>query len=116
MLPCRHIRTTQWDALCKSHKEIIGDAGSKFWLGVNAKIVDDDSLEKACEELFPEDCPDEWSIQDRAVSHPDKFTKYKRYLKSSYRCRLIWKFTPVIRKEWVDRIELMFKGCCAPEY
>lgn len=115
MLPCRHLRETQWIALCKSQKEIIDGAGSNFWKKIGATIVDDDSLERVAEELFPEDCPDEWSIADRAISHPDKFTKYKIYIKPSYRCKKLWGFAPVLRKEWASRIELLFKACLAPE-
>jgi len=115
MLPCRHVRATQWDVFCKSHKELIRGAGSLFWKDVDSQIVDDESLERITGELFPEDCPDEWSIKDRAISHPDKFSKYKRHLKPSYRCKLLWKFTPVLRAEWSVRIEALFKACSAPE-
>jgi hypothetical protein len=115
MLPCRHVRDTQWNALCKSQKEIIDGAGSNFWKNAGTSIVDDESLERVAEELFPEDCPDEWSIADRAISHPDKFTKYKIYIKPSYRCKKLWGFAPVLRKTWSSRMELLFKACLAPE-
>jgi hypothetical protein len=115
MLPCRHKRATQWEVLCKSHKEIITGAGSRFWSDVAASISDDDVFEQVTEELFPEDCPDEWSIADRAVSHPDKFVKYKQYIRPTYRCKLLWGFVPVLRIEWFPALDTLFKACLAPE-
>lgn len=115
MLPCRHVRVTQWDALCKSQREIIEGAGSRFWVEQGARITDDESLEAVTEELFPEDCPDEWSIANRAFSHPDKFVKYKIHIKPSYRCKLLWSFSPALRNSWSMRMELLFKACSAPE-
>ena len=113
-LPCRHIRLTQYEALCKSHKEIMKDAGSVFWKEVHATVVDDDTLEAAVETYFPDDTPDEWSIEARSVSHPVNFKKYKRFIKPSYRAKLLWNFAPVIRKEW--DVEAAYKACLAPEY
>jgi len=115
MLPCRHKRLTQWEALCKSHKEIIDGAGSRFWSDVAASINGDDFFEKVTETLFPEDCPDEWSIADRAVSHPDKFVKYKVLIRPSYRFKLLWGFTPVLRVEWFAALDTLFKACLSPE-
>ena len=115
MLPCRHKRLTQWEALCKSHKEIIDGAGSRFWSDVASTITDDDVFESVTEELFPEDCPDEWSIADRAVSHPDKFVKYKKYIRPTYRFKLLWRFVPVLRVEWFSALDTLFKACLAPE-
>jgi hypothetical protein len=115
MLPCRHKRNTQWEVLCKSHREIIMGAGSRFWSDVAARISDDDVFETVSEELFPEDCPDEWSIADRAVSHPDKFVKYKQHIRPTYRCKLLWGFVPALRVEWFDALNTLFKACLAPE-
>ena len=113
-LPCRHVRKTQYDVLCRSHKEIMKDACTVFWKEIDATVIDDDSLEAAVEEYFPDDTPDEWSIEDRSCSHPVKFTKYKRFIKPSYRAKLLWGFAPVIKKEW--DLDTAFKACLAPEY
>ena len=116
MLSQKHKRVEQSDALCKTQKEIIGCAGSKFWNEVNEKIVDDDSLEELTEELFPDDTPDEWSVQERNKSHPVEFISYKRFIKTSYRAKLLWGFAPALKKEWSVRIDSIFKFCLAPEY
>jgi hypothetical protein len=115
MLPCRHKRVTQWEALCKSHKEIIEGGGSRFWSDLAATISDDEAFEGLAEELFPEDCPDEWSIADRAISHPDKFVKYKVLIRPTYRFKLLWGFVPALRVEWFSALDTLFKGCLAPE-
>jgi len=112
-LPCRHVRLKQSEALCKSHKEIMRDAGTGFWKEVYATIIDDESLESAVDLFFPDDTPDEWSIETRSVSHPVTFIKYKVLLKPSYRAKLLWGFAPVIRKKWA--VEAAFKACWAPE-
>jgi hypothetical protein len=94
------------------------EMGCKFWLNVGALIQDDDTLESVVEEYFPDDIPDEWSIEDRAQSHPVTLDVYKVHMKPEYRIKVVWglkKHVPLFLKSWYPAVKLLFKACGVPD-
>lgn len=116
-LPRGYKRVLQADALCESAVKVM-ELGCKFWLNVGALIQDDDTLESVVGDYFPDDIPDEWSIADRAQSHPVALDVYKVHMKPEYRVKVVWglkKHIPLFLKSWYPTIKLLFKACGVPD-
>jgi hypothetical protein len=116
-LPRGYKRVLQADALCESAVKVM-EMGCKFWQNVGALIQDDDTLESVVSEYFPDDIPDEWSVQDRAQSHPVALDVYKVQMKPDYRVKVVWglkKHVPIFLKSWYPAIKLLFKACGVPD-
>jgi hypothetical protein len=91
------------------------DKGTAFWQTVKALIVDDDSLESMYETYFPDDIPDEWSLIDRAKSHPNKLDVYKIQIHPEFRMKKVFSSVCVIRQPWFSTLNLLFKACRVPD-
>jgi len=100
--------------LCCSALQLI-DKGTTFWQTVKAQVVDDDSLESMFETYFPDDCPDEWSLIDRAKSHPNKLDVYKIQIHPEFRMKKVFSSVCVIRQPWFSALNLLFKACRVPD-
>jgi len=107
-------RVTQNDGLNIGWRDILTN-GCAFWKRQIERIVDDDSQETVYAELFPDDIPDEWGLEAKAKSHPVKSDTYKMYTKQNYRMKLVWGFSPVLRKSWEPRLKALFKASLCPD-
>lgn len=114
VLPKGYKRVLQETALCCSPIELL-ENGCAFWKSIRNQIVDDDSLENIVEKYFPDDIPDEWSIEDRAYSHVLKLDAYKINIRPEYRMKKIWNATCVIAMDWYPHIKSLFKACRVPD-
>ena len=114
MLPHGGGRVTQNDGLNICWREIM-TKGCVFWKSQMERIIDDESLEAVYAELFPDDIPDEWGLEAKNISHPVKSDTYKIYTKQSYRMKLVWGFSPVLRKAWDSRLKNLFKVAYVPD-
>lgn len=116
MLPHGYKRILQADALCESAVKVMA-LGCKFWQNIGSLINDDSSLESVVDTYFPDDIPDEWSVTDRAKSHPVALDVYKVFIKPEYRIKLVWKLkrVPVFRRAWLPQTKLLFKACAVPD-
>jgi len=114
MLPHGGGRVTQNIGLNIGWREIL-TTGCVFWKRQMERIVDDDSQETVYAELFPDDIPDEWGLEPKSISHPVKSDSYKIYTKQSYRMKLVWGFSPVLRKTWDSRLKSLFKVALVPD-
>jgi len=116
MLPQGYKRILQADALCESAVKVMAQ-GCKFWQNIGALINDDSSLESVVDTYFPDDIPDEWSVADRAKSHPVALDVYKVFMKPGYRIKLVWKLKhiPLFRLAMLPQIKLLFKACSVPD-
>ena len=106
-------RLTQLEALCMGPMELM-ESGCAFWKQVLTLIKDDETKDAVINEYFPDDIPDEWSIKERAKSHPEKFTPFVIHVKPEYRMKLVWSCNVVLRKEWHDSLNGLFKACGMP--
>ena len=116
MLPQGYKRILQADALCESAVKVMA-SGCMFWQTIGALITDDASLESVVDTYFPDDIPDEWSVTDRAKSHPVALDVYKVFMKPEYRIKLVWKLKriPLFRRAMLPHIKLLFKACSVPD-
>lgn len=116
MLPQGYKRILQADALCESAVKVMA-SGCKFWQTIGALITDDATLESVVDTYFPDDIPDEWSVADRAKSHPVALDVYKVFMKPEYRIKLVWKLkrVPLFRRAMLPQIKLLFKACSVPD-
>lgn len=114
MLPRGCKRVLQSEGLCIGAKTIMAQ-GCRFWQNVGLLIADCDDItyENVVDTHFPDDIPDEWSVHDRAKSHPVKQNMYKVHIKHEYRIRLFWnpKRVPIIREGWRGQLTMLFKAC-----
>jgi hypothetical protein len=117
MLPRGYKRVTEQEMLYSSAVELM-ENGCQFWKAVRQTIVDDASQEEVVSQYFPDDIPDEWSREDRAVSHPDKTETYRVHMKNSYRARVAWglKFDPAIYKEWGAKFKQLVGDADVPDW
>lgn len=115
-LPHGYKRSLQKDTLCVSAIKIMAN-GCIFWKSIEALIKDDISQEQIIDKYFPDDIPDEWSISDRAKSHPINLDEYFVHIKHEYRLRLNWnpKRVPFIYNAWRPTLTLLFKACSVPD-
>ncbi len=118
MLPRGCKRVLQMDGLCLGAKTIMAQ-GCRFWQNIGSQIADCDDItyERVVDTHFPDDIPDEWSVEDRAKSHPVKQNMYKVHIKHEYRIRLFWnpKRIPIIREAWRAQLTVLFKACAVPD-
>jgi len=116
MLPRGYKRILQADALCHSALNVMKD-GCKFWQTIADMIRDDETQEQVIDTYFPNDIPDEWSVEDRAKSHPVALDVYKVHMKPEYIIKLAWsaKKIPLFRKAWYPTVKLLFKTCGVPD-
>jgi hypothetical protein len=101
-------RITQDVGLFIGHQQIFQN-GSAFWK--QYIDCDDDELINS---LFPDDIPDEWSYEDRSLSHPIKFKKYIIYYKPEYKFKQIWGFVPFLKRSWLRELDGLFGACSCP--
>jgi len=96
-------RLTQEEALFISYKEI-RENGCAYW-----------KRQTECDDLLmPDDIPDEWSYEDRAISHPVKSNKYTIYYRPEYRFKQIWGFVPFIKRTWLQNLDSFWNICSCP--
>lgn len=98
-------RVTQDKALFIGQKEICNN-GCNYW----KQYIDCDDTDA----LFPDDIPDEWSYEDRSVSHPRKFAPFTVYVKSDYKFKQLWGFRPFIKSSWIPLINDLWTACGCP--
>jgi hypothetical protein len=101
-------RLSQDLGLNLSHTEIF-KTGCVFWQ--KYKDCDNDDL---VDSVFPDDIPDEWSLEDKILSHPKNPRGYNVFYKPEYRCKQLWGFTPFIKKDWVNELNSLMKTCLCP--
>lgn len=107
-------RVTQNEGINICWRDIL-TKGCVFWKRQMERIVDDTSQEAVYTELFPDDIPDEWGLEPKNISHPVKSDSYKMHTKQNYRMKLVWGFSPILRKAWEPRIKALFKAALVPD-
>ena len=101
-------RVSQYMALGTSVQELFKN-GCAFW-----KAYGDCDNDEIIDALFPDDIPDEWSKEDKMLSHPIKTSAYKVFYKHEYRFKQLWGFRPFIKQAWNDEITVLMKATLCP--
>lgn len=108
-LPQGYKRSLQC-SLCCSALDLM-DKGCTFWQKVKKTIIDDISLETTVTQYFPDDIPDEWSIQERVKSHVLVQDVYKVDIHPEYIMKKVFNAHCTIRSEWFHSIKVLYKAC-----